>query len=146
MFVSTDVKGRAFAYRDESALPLSESLSLQVCNTCDEIRESAADSRALDSALQRSYAALHRAMASDAMERLTRDGWRQVEIERVMALSNGYLSKVLRGEKVLTGSTLRHLIHLSLHPRAALKDLASFYPEIPTLIETLRQRGALRVA
>ncbi len=143
VFVLSDAKGLTFAYRDELDLELHESLMLQICNVCSESRLNAANTVALNEALARAYAALHREAATDAVTRLTNVGWRQVEIEQVMALSSGYLSKALRGEKALSGSTLRHLIHVSRHPRRALNDLAPLYPNIKTLKDSLRRRGVL---
>lgn len=143
VFIRTDVKGHLFAYREELDLEMPESLLMYVCNVCGEMRESAANSQALDEALGRTYAARHRAAATEAVARLTTAGWRQVEIEQVMALSTGYLSKALRGEKALSGPTLRHLIHVSHHPRKALGDLAPLYPNIKALQENLSRRGVV---
>lgn len=146
VFGPADVKGQIFAYREELALRLQESLTLQVCNVCGEIRLSEAGTHALSEALGRSYAAHHCAVTTEAVARLTGRGWRQVDIEQVMGLSTGYLSKALRGEKALSGSTLRHLIHLSRRPRSALEDLAPLYANIKALKVSLEQRGALTAA
>jgi hypothetical protein len=141
-----DVKGRRFAFRDEPALKMPDHLVMHVCQNCGEIRESASQSRALDLALQRCYAELHRSLATDAVSRLVNAGWQQSEIEQVMAVSAGYLSKALRGERVLAGATLRHLIHVANHPREALDDLAPHYPHLGALAISLKKRGALTAA
>ena len=146
VFMNADVKGRTFAYRDELELEIQESLTMQVCNVCGEIRESATDTVALDMALARGYAVRHRAMTVEAVARLTGTGWRQVDIEQAMGLSTGYLSKALRGDKALSGPTLRHLIHLSRHPRVVLQDLAPLYANIKQLEAALEERGALTAA
>ena len=140
-FRQTDVKGRAFSYRDERALVLRSSLMVPVCEVCGELRESSAHADSLDLLLEAEYAAKRIATTKELVARLIGDGWRQVEIEQVMALSAGYLSKALRGEKTLATSTLRHLIHLALHPRQSLRDLAPFFPQVLDIERALEARG-----
>ena len=146
VFRSIDVKGRTFAFRDERALELTQSIVLPVCTVCDEIRESESNAAALDALLEQTYHARHAAIANNLLRRLLDLGWRQSEIEQAMGLSTGYLSKVLRGEKSLATSTLRLLIHLALHPRGTLQDLAQFFPQVRELEQTLERRGALAAA
>ncbi len=146
VFQSIDVKGRMFAFRDERALELTESMLLPVCTVCGEIRESESDAEALDALLEHTYNARHAAITNDLMRRLLDVGWRQVEIEQAMGLSTGYLSKVIRGEKSLAVSTLRHLIHLALHPRRTLQDLAPYFPQVRELEQALDRRGVLAAA
>ncbi len=108
-FQQADVKGRAFAYRDERALVLRSSLVVPICDVCGELRESRAHADSLDILLEAEYTAKRIAATKEMVATLISKGWRQAEIEQVMALSAGYLSKALRGEKTLATSTLRHL-------------------------------------
>ena len=140
-FQQADVKGRAFAYRDERALVLRSSLVVPICDVCGELRESRAHADSLDMLLEAEYTAKRIAATKEMVATLISKGWRQAEIEQVMALSAGYLSKALRGEKTLATSTLRHLIHVALHPRQSLRDLAPFYPQVREIELALEARG-----
>ena len=136
-----DAKGRVFAYRDERSLVLTTSLVVPICNVCGELRESRAHAESLDTLLEVEYTAKRIAATKELVATLLGDGWRQVEIEQVMSLSAGYLSKALRGEKTLATSTLRHLIHLALHPRQTLQDLAPLFPQVREIELALERRG-----
>ena len=141
-FQETNVEGRSFPYRDERALTLTQALLLPVCTVCGEVRESAQHAASLDRLLHAAYVARRAAQMRELVAQLTAAGWRQVDIEQTMALSAGYLSKVLRGEKLLAPSTFRHLIHLARHPRESLRDLAPFFPQSRDIESALERRGA----
>ena len=140
-FQPTDVQGRAFAYRDEPAIVLTSSFPVPVCDVCGELRESQAHAETLDALLEAAYTAKRVAATREMVALLIEKGWRQMEIEQVMALSTGYLSKALRGEKTLATSTLRHLIHLAFHPRQSLRDLAPLFPQVRDIELALENRG-----
>ena len=140
-FQQTDVQGRAFSYRDEPAIVLTFSFLVPACDVCGELRESQAHAESLDALLEVEYTAKRIAATREMVALLVGNGWRQVEIEQVMALSTGYLSKAIRGEKTLATSTLRHLIHLALHPRQSLRDLAPLFPQVRDIELALENRG-----
>ena len=131
-FQPTDVQGRAFAYRDEPAIVLTSSFLVPVCDVCGELRESQAHAETLDALLEAAYTAKRVAATREMVALLIEKGWRQVEIEQVMAL---------RGEKTLATSTLRHLIHLAFHPRQSLRDLAPLFPQVRDIELALENRG-----
>jgi hypothetical protein len=146
VFVATDVRGKAFAYRDERALVLPESLTLPVCTACGEMRVSQADAERLDAALEQAYVAQRAATTRGFVESLVQSGWRQIDIEHAMGLSQGYISKVIRAEKTFGMAHLHHLYLLAKHPRATISQLAPAFPEIRELEESLVRRGALAKA
>ena len=146
VFKPTNVKGQDFPHRDEPALLLSVDIMIPTCTACGEMRETSVHIQALDAALEPVYQARRAAMTAEFVERLVSAGWHQGEIEQVMGLSMGYLSKVLRGEKLLAGSTLRQLMHVALHPRQALRDLTPHDPQMRALQARLERRGALAAA
>lgn len=143
VFQMADIHGRTFAYRDERALALPASIMMPVCTVCGEIRVGASDTARLDEALEPAYMALRAATTRDLVDRLVAAGWRQLDIEQAMGLSQGYISKAVRGEKALAVSNLRHLYLLALHPRSTLSDLAPYFPQVKELEEALDRRGVL---
>lgn len=146
IFKPTNVNGQSFPHRDEPAVLLTVDIMIPVCTACGEMRETMAHAAALDAALEPVYQERRAAMTAEYVQRLVSAGWYQGEIEQAMGLSTGYMSKVLRGEKLLAGSTLRQLIHVALHPRQALRDLTPLYPHLRELQDRLERRGALAAA
>ncbi len=133
----TNVCGMAFSYRDERALVADASLILPVCTCCGETRLDAEQTDALDAVLERAYVRKRHADAATIIGRLLETGLSQVDVERVLGLSRGYISKVRRGERTVSGSTLRELVMLAAYPRENLRALAELDPGIHVLEEKL---------
>ena len=145
-FAMADVQGRPFAYRDERALVMPVRMTLPVCTACGDIRLSGSDAARLDEALESAYVAHRATVTRSLVERLVESGWRQTDIELAMGLSQGYISKAVRGEKTLAMSNLQHLYLLAFHPRSTLSRLAPHFPKIRELEAALDRRGALSAA
>lgn len=129
-FQPKDIRGMAFAYRDEQALRAEDSLVLPVCTHCGETRLNGEETDALDTILEKAYQTKRHHDAVRYIERLLEAGFSQTDIEHAISLSPGYVSKVRRGEKRIKGSTLRELVMLASHPRENVHALAELYPEL----------------
>ena|SRR5579859_7961303 len=85
--------GRTMPYRNLAALEVPDSFPLPTCVKCGEEYLSAAETDALDAALEAEYARVLSGLAQQAMERLSGKVTKQ-ELERAIGLSQGYLSKL----------------------------------------------------
>lgn len=130
-FHPRNVKGMTFDYRDEPALVVEEELVLPTCDHCGEMRLSPAQADALDAALARAYDHRRIAQTTALLDDLKqRVHLRQNEIEHILGLSHGYVSKAQKGVKVFSAPTYRLLRVLRDRPRETLESLGKIDPAI----------------
>lgn len=118
--------GRTMVYRNFQKLELPESLAIPTCSNCGETWYDAETSEAVERALERAAAAVLERIGNDAI-RLLAEHERQRDLEDLLNLSRGYLSKVKHGKET---------------PSAALVALLALLAKRPGRIEELRQLWA----
>lgn len=123
-------------YRD-TEVELREDLILPTCDSCGEHRLNEEDTERLDEALKRSYREQRREEQRELIESVT-GRLAQTEIEQILGLSSGYISKAKRGEKTLHSSTYRALLVLDEHPEAWLSTISRVDPEVRRLASRYR--------
>ncbi len=95
------VPGRRMAYMQIPDLELPADVELPTCNACGEVyADSDADADALDAALERAFTEAVSAKAQTALSELVLRGHKQRDLERLLGLSAGYLSKLKSGKDV----------------------------------------------
>lgn len=87
-------KGRSASYKHIPDLPLPDELLLPTCGACGAVHMDRASAEAMDRVLEPAYRAALQAKSKRAIEALTRTH-RKLELEAVMGLSGGYLSKLV---------------------------------------------------
>ena len=135
-FRETNVRGKSFPFKDEPAVSVGEDVILPVCDACGEMRLDAHQTEAFSSALGRSYKRglirKQRALINDLCEM----GITQQQLERALALSPGYASK-LRTGKVASVTTYRFLYLLHARPSETLQVLARMDPSFVRVAEKI---------
>jgi transcriptional regulator with XRE-family HTH domain len=134
-----NARGTTLAFRDEPIVPLTEDIVIPICSNCGEMRLNESLAEALDAVLERSYGELRRSQATVEISRaLAALHASQSELERMLGLSAGYVSKLLRGEKITSATVIRFLHVLNAHPRENLDALAEVAPVDSIRIKELR--------
>lgn len=135
-FRLASARGQTMYYRD-AEIELREDLILPTCDECGEHRLNEEDAKKLDGALERSYRKQRREQQHELIESVT-NKLAQREVEQILGLSSGYISKAKRGEKVLHSSTYRALLVLNDHPEAWLSTVGRVDPEVRRLASRFR--------
>lgn len=113
-------EGRTWKYRNIPDLSLSEPISIPTCQSCGESFVDAKLAARLDQVLAPEYERQLSKKAVDALEILTESGIRQRELEPLLGLSAGYLSKVKKG-KDTSAQLVSALMLLAVEPGAPEK-------------------------
>jgi len=122
--------GRTAAYRSlELAVPAS--LEIPTCENCGAEWIDLQTARALDEALEPVYQEIQRARLDRALDKILSVEDNQTRIERALAISPGYLSKLKHGKRAPSGEIVSLLTLVSDDPEHALERL-----------ETLSKRDA----
>jgi len=97
---SREVQGRAVRYRDLAQVLIAESLVVPACDHCTEMLLDGAQTRRLAEILQPAYTAERQSQMQQAIkEFMAARNTTQGIAERLLGLSQGYLSKLLHGER-----------------------------------------------
>jgi predicted XRE-type DNA-binding protein len=123
MLRARNVRGMVMDHKDDQAVRIRSDLVLPVCDVCGEMIFTKESARALDEALETSYAAKRRKMQCALINDLRKRGFTQRQIESFASVSPGYLSKLRKG-KIASGSTCRLLYLLHAMPDEAMKIVA----------------------
>lgn len=118
--------GRRCAYRNVPQLPIPADLALPTCNACGAwllTRESAA---ALDAAMEPVYGAELGRRAREALATLGQEGLRQKDLEPILGLSVGYLSK-LKNSKADPSAPLVSVLLLLARDVQRVDELAALW-------------------
>lgn len=119
-----NLRGSHVPYRDEESLEISVDVVVPHCEVCGEDWLDAAQTAMLDNGLETSYRDHRRRQVADLIDELVHAvGLEQKDIEAIMGLSAGYISKAKRGEKDLTPTTYRLLVLLTAMPDQVLGHL-----------------------
>jgi len=114
--------GRAMPFRQLPALAIDDGFELPTCDACGEVFVGKDLAKKLDGHLEEQYGAAMRHSAAAALRVLTEHAKLQ-EIEHVLGLSQGYLSKIRsEAERKAPSSVLVALLELLReHPRSLAK-------------------------
>ena len=119
-----NAKGRTMPYKDAQAVVLP-GVRVPMCDHCDEMMLDSHSARALDVALQKGYETQRRAeQASEIEAILVQLGFQQKDLEALLGLSGGYVSKMLRDEKGPSPVLYRFLHVLRTHPRETVQAVS----------------------
>lgn len=129
MLRPTSVVGMVMEYRDDPAVRIRRALALPVCDACGDMALDAAQTGALDEALEEAYRRKRLRQQRALINDLRRRGITQQQIERFADLSPGYVSK-LRKDKLASGGTFRLLYLLHEFPREAVDAVSRLDPRL----------------
>ena len=126
---SRNLRGVSVPFRDEPAVLIDEDLLVPQCDTCGEMLLNDRVAAVYDHVLQRLYERQRINQQKREIERaLSALRVNQSELEALLGVSQGYVSKLLRGEKVTSATTVRFLHVLSSDPPMAVRSLAEIAP------------------
>jgi len=118
------VAGRRAPFRNIPDLELPATVSIPTCRSCGEEWFDAKTTEAVQRALEEAYPQALGSKAAVAIEALTQHSTQQ-ELERLLGLSAGYLSKIKSGKEV--SSPLAALFLLLADDPKRLADLRRFW-------------------
>ena len=132
-----DMQGHAVRYRDLVKVTIAESFVVPGCNRCSEMLLDGPQTRRLGEILQVAHTAERQRQMQEAVSQfISSRGTTQGIAERLLGLSQGYLSKLLYGERVPDVQTFRSVRGLpelsdTAITRLALdEDLAHLLPKL----------------
>lgn len=108
--------GRRWRYRTIPDLPIPANLEIPTCSSCDADYIDLETAKRLDRALAPAYEEAMRRKATQSLDILAERGIRQRNIEPLLGLSNGYLSKI-RGGKETSPPLVSILMLLASDPQ-----------------------------
>lgn len=133
-----NIRGEKWPYRDEPGMLVVRDHVLFQCSECAEGALDEAETEALETVLAESYAALRTERQKQLIQTLTGDfDLRQGDIEHLLGVSAGYLSKAQHQGKVLSPATYRLLFLLSRNPYEVAHELAKLDKGLEPLVEHL---------
>jgi transcriptional regulator with XRE-family HTH domain len=107
------------------AVPVTKDVRVPICNACGELLLDARQARTLDAALEPAYEEQRQAEQVAAIEAvLGALGIQQNDLETLLGLSPGYISKLRRKEKTVSPTLYRLLHVLRAQPRATVRAVA----------------------
>lgn len=122
--------GRTMPYKDLPDVPVPDDLKLPTCNHCNDmmIRGDLLDE--LDTALEKAYLKLKAKRVKQSLEAIKKKTKHisQAELERLIGLSPGYLSKLTRGIKPSSKMLDRFLFMIENDPSKSINLLLE-YPQ-----------------
>ena len=124
-----NLRGEVMAYRDERDIPVEGDVFVPTCNACGEQLLDDDTSTALDAVLEPTYRRLRaERQRHELCLALTALKITQVELERLLGLSPGYVSKLLKGKRIAETSLYRFVHLLNANPQFGLRALADIAP------------------
>jgi len=115
-------KGRSFPYKQVPALEIDDDFQIPTCDTCGEMFIGAAVAKKLDAHLERQYQRLLGNVVKSAIARIATHAPQQ-ELEQLLGLSHGYLSKLRNGRKDPSPTLVGELMMLAENPRKRVAEL-----------------------
>jgi hypothetical protein len=136
-----NLRGSRIPYRDEASLEITVDVLLPHCEVCDEEWLDADLTARMSRGLEASYREHRRRQVAEMVDDLVHSvGLEQKDIEAIMGLSAGYISKAKRGEKDLTPATYRLLVLLRMMPEDVLESLQRIDSRLQPLAERVADR------
>jgi hypothetical protein len=115
-------KGRSFPYRQVPALEIADDFLIPTCDSCNEMFISATVAKKLDAHLERQYQRLLADVVKSAIARIATHAPQQ-ELEQLLGLSHGYLSKLRNGKREPSPTLVGELMMLAENPRKRVVEL-----------------------
>jgi hypothetical protein len=115
-------KGRVFPYKRLPAVEVADDFQIPTCDACGEMFIGAAVSKKLDVQLERRYLGLLAQTATAGIAKLSQHP-RQQELEQLLGLSHGYLSKLRIGEEDPSPALVAELMTLAEKPQKRVVEL-----------------------
>lgn len=116
----TNLKGTTARYKDEPELRISEDVFVPQCDACGEVFLKQEYTQEYDHVLAKSYRAKRLVdQKREIQQALDTLNTTQAHLETLLGVSQGYVSKLLSGEKVSSAITVRFLHVLGSVPGAA---------------------------
>jgi hypothetical protein len=135
---TVNLKGEAWPYRDQPELQVARDFTVLRCTDCGESSLDAAQTEAFDAVLAESYADVRVERQSQLIQSIIRQcELRQSDLEALMGVSAGYLSKAQHQRKVLSPPTFRLLFLLAGDPSGIVRELAKLDPALDPLVRHL---------
>ncbi len=120
-----NARGLVARYRDEREVPIDVDLLVRLCDHCGEMLLDADAAARLDAVLEPSYRRLKVRRVMEEVEGIRAAlGISQRDLERLIGVSDGYISKLLHGRRVPKATTLRLLHLIRADPHAAVRRIA----------------------
>lgn len=141
MLRPTSVAGTAMEHRDDPRVRILRHLVLPVCDVCGDMALDAAQTAALDDALEEAYRRKRMRQQRALINDLRRRGMTQQQIERFADLSPGYVSKLRKG-KLASGGTFRLLYLLHEFPHEAVRAVSRLDPRLGEMQARIEARVA----
>ena len=115
-------EGRSFPYKQLPALEIADDFQIPTCDACGEMFIGAAVAKKVDAHLERRYLRLLAETATAAIAKLAEHA-RQQELEQLLGLSHGYLSKLRNGKKEPSPALVGELMMLAENPQKRVIEL-----------------------
>jgi hypothetical protein len=124
-----NLRGSVLQYRDEREIPVEADVFVPTCDACGESLLNDETSKALDAVLEPAYRRLRGERLRHELSRaLSTLEITQADLERLLGLSPGYVSKLLKGKRVAETSLYRFVHLLNANPQFGLRALADVAP------------------
>jgi hypothetical protein len=121
-------KGRSFPYKQVPALAIDDAFEIPTCDSCGEMFISATLAKRLDAHLERRYQLLLGEVVRSAILKISAEAPQQ-ELEQLLGLSHGYLSKLRNGKKEPSPALVGELMMLAESPRKRVGELRRHWAE-----------------
>lgn len=124
-----NVRGHELPYKDARAVRIEQDVEVPTCDICGEMLPDEAATGKLEKALSVSYASMRRRQLLEEIDRILAElDISQTELERILGVSPGYVSKIKTGRRTPEPVLFRFLHLLNSDPRAAVRSLAEVAP------------------
>jgi len=122
------VKGRYARYKTMPRLEIPKNVAIPTCDNCGAEWMDEEAAQALDKALDKAFRAELRSRAEKAIEALSKHV-SQRRLEKLLGLSQGYLSKLRSGDRDPSAELVSQLAMLSKDPRRRIHELEAFWDD-----------------
>jgi DNA-binding transcriptional regulator YiaG len=120
-----NARGLIIPYRDEREVPIDGDVEVHLCDRCGEMMLDEDAALRLDAAQEPAYRRIRVRRAAEAVQGIcVALDITQRELERLIGVSDGYVSKLLHGRRVPDATTLRLLHLVRADPQAAVRRIA----------------------
>lgn len=124
-----NLRGAVLPYRDEREIPVEGDVFVPTCDACGESLLDEEASKALDAVLEPAYRRLRAERVQHELGSvLAALGITQGDLERLLGLSPGYVSKLIKGKRVAETPLYRFVHLLNADPQFGLRALADVAP------------------
>lgn len=115
--------GRTAKYKTLAAVPVPDDLEIPTCDVCGMEWIDRTSAKAIDAALEPAYQQQLHQLALAHLRRLTEQHITQQRLERILGLSQGYLSKIRSGASNPSPMLVSILGLLTVDPEKRLQEV-----------------------